>query len=144
MIKKFIFKMFAVASVFFAACFIVGNSKALQLNNKTYEKGNDSSHIETARAISSFEGVIDAAVISYEGKTMAGVSIDENCDKEEVILFAESVLKRILGENEAFYVSVGDETAEKIIELSLYLDTDLDRKVLEQRTRFLLQKNNKI
>ncbi len=141
MIKKFILKMFVVTLAFFAACFIVGNSKG---NNNVYEKGNDNSHIEAAREISAFEGVMDAAVISYEGKTMAGVSIDENCDKEEIILFAESVLKRVLGEGVEYYVSVGDETAEKIIELSLYLDTDLDKNVLEQRTRFLLEGNNKI
>ncbi len=141
MIKKTILKMFIVALVFFAACFVVGNSKA---NNNAYEKGNDNSHIEAAREISAFEGVIDAAVISYEGKTMAGVSIDENCDKGEVLLFAESLLKRTLGEDEVYYVSVGDETAEKIIELGLYLDTDMDRKILEQRTRFLLGRNNKV
>ena len=75
---------------------------------------------------------------------MAGVSIDENCDKGEIMLFAESVLKQVLGEDEVFYVSVGDETAEKIIELSLYLDTDMDKEVLRQRTRFLLKNNNKI
>lgn len=141
MIKKIIFKMLVVVLVLSAVCFIVGNSK---VNNNAYEKGNDNSHIEAAREISAFEGVMDAAVISYEGKTMAGVSIDENCDREEIMLFAESVLKRFLGENEAYYVSVGDETAEKIIELSLYLDTDLDEEVLRQRTRFLIQNNNKI
>ncbi|MBO4940601.1 MAG: hypothetical protein J6D15_00075 [Clostridia bacterium] len=143
MIKKVIIKMFAVV-VLFSVCFIVGNSEVLQLKRGAYEKGNDNLHISAAREISAFEGVIDAAVISCEGKTMAGISIDENCDQEEVMLFAESALKRILGENEVFYVSVGDETAEKIIELGLYLDTDMDKGILKQRTRFLLKKNNEI
>ncbi|MBR2453261.1 MAG: hypothetical protein IKB32_04375 [Clostridia bacterium] len=134
-------KSILVVLIVFVVCFGVGKSKA---NNKVYEKGNDNSHIEAAREISAFEGVMDAAVISYEGRTMAGVSIDESCDKGEIMLFVESVLKRTLGRDEEYYISVGDETAEKIIELSLYLDTDLDKSVLEQRTRFLLKNNNKI
>ena len=141
MMKKNIIKILVVTLTIFAVCFVAGNSKA---KDEVYEKGNDNSHIEAAREISAFEGVMDAAVISYEGKTMAGVSIDESCDKGEIMLFVESVLKRTLGRDEEYYISVGDETAEKIIELSLYLDTDLDKSVLEQRTRFLLKNNNKI
>ncbi|MBQ9757413.1 MAG: hypothetical protein IJW15_03225 [Clostridia bacterium] len=122
----------------------MAKSKASQLSSGDYERGNDRVHLDAAREISSFEGVLDAAVISYEGKGMAGIRTEENCDKEEILLFAESVLRMAFGENEVYYISVDDETAEKIIELSLYLDTDMDKRILEQRTRFLLQKNSEI
>lgn len=128
--KKIYFCLFFALLVF-----LIQN--VLARGNALKERGNDELHISVAKGISALEGVRDAAVLSHNGKTIVGIRTEEGTRAEAIALYTEKVLKKSFVNSGDIKIFVGDETAQKIVELSFYLDTDMDRQVLEKRFDFL-------
>ncbi len=103
------------------------------------ERGNDLVHIEIARSLSGLEGVKDAAVLSCEGGVLAGVRILEEADAESIRGQAERLLKESFSEKMRLRLEVGGKGAEDIVDLSRYLETKMDKRVLKKRFEFLVE-----
>ncbi len=122
--------------LFFAlVTFLIQN--VLAMGSALKERGNDELHISVAKGISALDGVRDAAVLSHNGKTIVGIRTEDGIRTEAITLYAEKVLKKTFINNRNFKIFVGDEAAQSVVELSFYLDTDMDRQVLEKRFDFL-------
>ncbi len=102
------------------------------------ERGNDLVHLEAARRISALDNVKDAAVLSCEGKVLAGVRAEEGGDADTIRKKAEAVLEESFPRAELCRLFVGDEAAEDVVELSLYVDSGMSRKTLRKRFEFLM------
>ncbi len=122
--------------LFFAlVAFLIQN--VLARGSALKERDNDELHISVAKGISTLDGVRDAAVLSHKGKTIVGIRTEDGTRTEAITLYTEKVLKKAFANSRDIKIFVGDETAQRVVELSFYLDTDMDRQVLEKRFDFL-------
>ncbi len=103
------------------------------------ERGNDKKHIDAARQISVIEGVESAAVLSCDGRVLAGIRLLSEVDGEEIFASAEAVLKNTFPKAKEFSIFTDDENARKVVELSLCLETNMKKKLLLQRFDFLME-----
>ena len=115
-------------------CFILN---ILVVGSALKERGNDELHIKVAKGISVLDGVRDAAVLSHKGKIIVGIRTEDEAKTDAISLYAEKVLKKAFLNEGEFKIFVGDENAQKVVELSFYLDSDMDREILEKRFEFL-------
>lgn len=108
------------------------------------ERGNDRSSIDAARRIAELDGVKEAAVLSLDECVLAGISVMENTDCEELCIQTEKILKASFPGAETYRTEAGDEWAEKVIELSFYLDTNISPRILKKRFMYLATENREI
>ena len=108
------------------------------------ERGNDRSSIDAARRIAELDGVKEAAVLSLDECVLAGISVMENTDCEELCIQTEKILKASFPDAETYRTEAGDEWAEKVIELSFYLDTNISPRILKKRFMYLATENREI
>ena len=102
------------------------------------ERGNDLAHIEVARKISALEDVKDAAVLSCEGRVLAGIRTKKDVDASGITKEAEAMIKESFPKAKGCSLFVGNETADKVIELSFYVDSGMNRRDLRKRFEFLM------
>ncbi len=105
------------------------------------ERGNDKKHINAARQISALEGVDTAAVLSYDGRVLVGITLISEADKGYVCGWAEEMLKSSFPRAKKLRIFTDDENARNVVELSLCLETDMKKKLLMQRFDFLIGQN---
>ncbi len=105
------------------------------------ERGNDKAHIDAARHISAIEGVKWAAVLSCDGRVLAGITLLPGADKGYVGEWAEEFLKTDFADAKKIRIFTGDENARNVAELSFCIDTDMNKKLLKQRFDFLVEQN---
>lgn len=127
-------RIFLTIFVFIMLCLTVQAAKKYD-----EERGNDKVHIAAARQISALDGVDGAAVLSREGRVLAGVTLLTDADGEYINEKAGEILKKAFPKAEEFSLFTGDANARKVVELSLCLDTDMKKKLLKQRFDFLME-----
>lgn len=105
------------------------------------ERGNDKKHLDAARQISAIEGVNSAAVLSHQGRVLAGITLLPESDKFFVGEWVDTILKTTFPKAGDFVVFIEDQNAKSVVELSFCIDTDMNKKLLKQRFDFLMEQN---
>jgi len=105
------------------------------------ERGNDKKHLDAARQISAIEGVNSAAVLSHQGRVLAGITLLPEADNEYIREWSKEMLKSTFPKTKEFTVFIGGQNALNVVELSLCIDTDMKKKLLLQRFDFLMEQN---
>ncbi len=127
-------KNFVIVFVLIILCLSVQAAKW-----QNAERGNDKAHIDAARHISSIEGVKWAAVLSCDGRVLAGITLLPGADKGYVGEWAEEFLKTDFADAKKIRIFTGDENARDVAELSFCIETDMNRKLLKKRFDFLVE-----
>lgn len=125
--------------IFFISVMLCLTVQAARWQNA--ERGNDKTHIDAARQISAIEGVEWAAVLSCEGRVLAGITLLPGADKEYVGEWAEEFLKTDFADAKKIRIFTGDENARNVAELSFCIDADMNKKLLKRRFDFLIEQN---
>lgn len=131
--KRFFLPIF----ILIAVCVSVGAAKWYD-----EERGNDRAHINVARQISSLEGVDSAAVISRDGRVLAGIILLPDADEKYVGKWTEELLKTTFPKAKEIKVFMGDKNARDVVELSFCMESDIKEDMLIQRFDFLMRKDN--
>lgn len=122
--------------VLLALCISVGAAKWYD-----EERGNDKAHISVARQISALEGVDSAAVISRDGRVLAGIILMPDADEGYIGGWAEEMLKTTFPKAKEIRVFMGDKNARDVVELSFCMDSSVEEDMLIKRFDFLLKKD---
>jgi len=136
MTKKRSVQVIFLFCVIILSIFWYKNSKETEAKAANYERYNDDTHIKAARKISELEGVIESAVISCDGKILVGIRVFDNAENSQIQSSASYILEKFFRQDNEIHIETGNDNAKKIIELSLYLETDMNKKVLRQRFDF--------
>lgn len=131
--KKFFILLFSFIFVMFQSVCAV---KAL-----VREYGNDTAHIEAAKELNRIDGVAEAAVVSCEKRILVGISVFDGADLKNIGKEARMVIATRFSKIKQCRINVGNTDALKIIELSGFIETDLDRNMLKKRFEFLMEDN---
>ena len=138
-------KRYIYVLVFFAAALLILKSIAMQRTTTVFdaetshasEKFNSGKNLNAARQISTIEGVQEAAVLSRNGKVIAGVII-KNCEiGKEQLGKIENILKKTFGKNASIKIALNNEKAYDIIELSYYINSNISNRKLIRRFNYL-------
>ena len=78
-----------------------------------------------------------ASVLCDDDTVMAGLRLSDFDNKDEIYRNAHKILKEKFPGAENYLVGADDHWAEAVIELNLYAEGGMDRKVLEKRFDFL-------
>lgn len=101
---------------------------------------NDRTHLVAAERLSAIEGVRDAAVLSCDGMMLVGVRMEN----PELAGFtweqSNEIIKEMFPKIRTCRMFVGDDKADSVVELSFYADTDIDRRILRKRFKYLMGK----
>ena len=108
------------------------------------ERGNNRESIDAAREIANLDGVKEVAVLTLDGYVIAGVSVSDNADCEEICIQGEDILRRVFPDAEMYRIEADNQWSDKVIELSFYLDTKVRRRVLKKRFLYLVTENREI
>lgn len=108
------------------------------------ERGNNKESIDAAREIANLAGVRETAVLSFDGYVMTGVSVLDGADCDEICIQGEEILKRFFPDVETYRIEAGNQWADKVIELSFYLDAKVSRRILKKRFLYLVTENREI
>ncbi len=108
------------------------------------ERGNNKKSIEAARDIAKLTDVRETAVLSLDGYVIAGVSVFDNANREEICMQGENILKKFFPDSKTYRIEAGTEWADKVIELSFYLDAKVKRRILRKRFLYLVAENREI
>ncbi|MBQ7959951.1 MAG: hypothetical protein IJ285_01900 [Clostridia bacterium] len=105
------------------------------------ESGNDAAHIEVAKELNRIEGVAEAAVISCEKKILVGITVFENADIKNVGSVAREIVAKRFSKIRKCRINIGNSDAMNVIELSGFIETELDKKMLKKRFEFLVERD---
>lgn len=108
------------------------------------ERGNNKESIEATRKIANLDGVREVAVLTRDGYVIAGVSVLENADCEEICIQGEEILKQFFPDARMYRIEAGNEWTDRVIELSFYLDTKVRPSILRKRFLYLVTENREI
>ncbi len=108
------------------------------------ERGNNKRSIESAREIAKLIGVRETAVLSLDEYVIAGVSVFDNTNCEEICMQGEKILKKFFPCGKMYRIEADTEWADKVVELSFYLDTKVSRRILRKRFMYLVTENREI
>ncbi len=108
------------------------------------ERGNNKKSIDAAREVAELAGVRETAVLSLDGYVIAGVSAFDNVNCEEICIQGENILKKIFPDGKMYRIEADSEWADKVVELSFYIDTKVSRRILRKRFLYLVTENREI
>lgn len=108
------------------------------------ERGNNKKSIDAAREIAELTGVRETAVLNLDGYVIAGVSAFDNANCDEICMQGERILKRFFPDEKMYRIEAGTEWADKVVELSFYIDAKVSRGVLRKRFLYLVAENREI
>ncbi len=101
------------------------------------QRGNDLTHIQAAQEIDNIVGVEAASVITRNDCVLVGITLFKGADKKDVGNRAKQIVLKNFSASENCKIFVGNKKAEDVIELSLYIDSDMDKKILEKRFDYI-------
>lgn len=104
------------------------------------ERFNDRQIMDAVKKISSIAGVTEVAVLSQNRKILAGILAESTAENENIMLRAEEIIKKSFPGIVVRKIFVEDDTALDIIELSYYVESDLEPKILKKRFDYLADK----
>jgi len=131
MTKKVLTVLFVAIFFFLCGC---GAKERIVLDGA---RGNNDENVEAVLEISRIDGVRTASVLCDDDTVMAGLRLSESDDKDRICKNAHEILKEKFPEAENYIVGADDQWSEAVIELNLYAEGGMDRKVLEKRFDFL-------
>ena len=115
---------------------IVFSAVVTLANVEVTENGNSKRCLDAAKRIGEIEGVDTVVVLKNKGRILAGVRCGDE-PRGFVTLKSQSIVKGLFPSAKGCRIEVENETAEKIIELSYFVDADMAKSVLESRFEFL-------
>lgn len=134
-------KYLVLAIVLFFILITNKGDKSVFLENRGFEERfNDRQIMDVVKSISEIAGVREVAVLSRNGKILAGILTETPEDREEIILKADKNVKEKFPGFVVRKIFVEDDTALDIIELSYYIESDIEPKILKKRFDFLMDK----
>ncbi len=135
-------KKFYLIMVAFAFIIILFSEKGANVNSSGgSERFNDSESMNAAREIATINGVTEVAVLQRSGRIIAGI-LSEG-DAHLTKMSAEKILKKRFPNAVSRAAFVEDDEALDIIELSYYIDSGVERKILKKRFNYLVGKKGK-
>lgn len=97
------------------------------------ERYNNTKNISAVREIAKEEEVCDAAVLSRGGCVMTGVLLENRENIDEICKTVSQIIKKYYPNMKKIIVAVDDDKALDILELSYYIDAEMDSKILVKR-----------
>ena len=130
--------LYTVRTVDLVLAFNEGIDSVVNHSDSSYEHYNSGEIQEAVRAVSSLPGVSQVAVVSCSKKLLAGIKTAESEDTENILLYAKDICRVMLPDYGEANVLVDCDIADKIIELSYYMDKDIGKLSVERRFQYLL------
>ena len=109
-------------------------------NNGFDERFNDEQIMDIVKSVSEIEGVREVAVLSRNGKILAGILTEIPEEREEIILKADKIIKEKFPGFVVRKIFAEDDTALDIIELSYYIESEIEPEILKKRFDYLMDK----
>ncbi len=104
------------------------------------ERFNDRQIMDAVKSVSKIAGVTEVAILSQNGKILAGILTENTEDSQYIVLKAEEIIKKRFPGIVSRKVFAEDDTALDIIELSYYVESDLEPEILRRRFDYLMHK----
>lgn len=104
------------------------------------ERFNDRQIMDAVKSVSEIAGVTEVAILSQNGKILAGILAENTEDSQYIVLEAEEIIKKRFPGVVSRKVFAEDDTALDIIELSYYVESDLEPEILRRRFDYLMHK----
>lgn len=124
-------KKFLIAAVCTAVCAVCAAAAP-----NAAERYSDRRSRDAVRAVAELGSVECAAVLSRDGEILAGIILEEGTNDEArsaAVLNAERVLAVKFPFAHSVFAEADSDLAFDIIELSFFLDSDMDKKILSRR-----------
>lgn len=116
---------------FFAAVLIFAMCAAYAAADwNAAERYSDGKSRDAVRAVAALGGIDCAAVLSRRGTVIAGILLEDGAAHDEISENARRLLEEMFPTARHVSVETDSELALDIIELSFFLDTDMDEKTL--------------
>lgn len=125
-------------------CSILCGCGTYERFEKDRARGNDINNVEAAKEISNIEGVSTVSVLSQGKTVLAGIRIVGGNNGKKVCDCTVKLLKKWFPEADVYIVGANEPWAEDIIELNLYAESGMDRKILKKRFEFLVNEKLKM
>ncbi len=123
-------------SYFIIILLIAFSTVAALANQAGTQNGNNRRCLDAAKRIGEIEGVDTVVVLKNKGRILAGVRCSD-ASTEFVRIKSQNIVKGLFPAAKGCRIEVENEVAEKIIELSYFVDADINNSVLESRFEFL-------
>ena len=134
-------KYFVLAVVLFFIIITNQGEKSVFLENNGFEERfNDEQMMDVVKSISQIPGVREVAVLSRKGKILAGILTETPENREEIIFKADKTIKKKFPGFVVRKIFAEDDTALDIIELSYYIESDIEPRILKKRFDYLMDK----
>ncbi len=136
-------KIFLLTVIFIIVMFFISSIQikniSLSDNIRDNERSNNMKNLYVVREIATLNGVKEVAVLNKKNKILVGILTDniEISTKEQT----QNIVKKNFPRFSKYAISINDDLAIDIIELSYYLGAKSDRKILEKRFNFLVSKS---
>ncbi len=137
MTKKIILTAMIVSCVFLNGC--IFEEKII----RGKARGNEAETVYAVQKISDLGTVETVAVLCSDNAVLAGLRLSDRERGGETCEQALKILKKQFPRVRTYIVGADETWAEDVIELSLYAEGGMDRKILEKRFEFLVNEKLK-